>query len=678
MEPKRDSFLRRKTTKFFKLHSQPLRPKQAALKIALIYAACGLLWILFSDTVTNLFISKPETLTFVSMIKGWIYVLITGIIIYLLTSAALEEARQAEIRRIRSYTELENVYARLAESEHELRKRLQSLEESQKKYRLVSEATNDGIWEQTGDQVSFSDRWYAITGYEPGEIQTIQQWISLIHPNDKNNVIRIRKEAAAMQKDAFDYEYRLRKKNGQYIWIWSRARTWYDKYGKLQRILGTHTDITALREYQSQLHHQAYFDSLTNLPNRLSLNRDLEEYIVVTGHPIAALFIDLDNFKNVNDFMSHNLGDQLLQQVSRRIEALLDEGCSLYRFGGDEFILLYRQWKSLDSLEEYAIQILESFKAPFALNDSLVYITPSIGIAVYPDHASDGDELIKHSDIAMYRSKDKGGNCCTVFDPTMIQDVSDRLKIEGRLRTALANNELTVFYQPEVAVQTNQITGFEALLRWNSPGLEEIPVQRVIEIAETTGLIVPIGRWVLEQACRFIKQVHELGYKDLSISVNVSIVQLTRSQFAQTVSQILQDVGLDAAHLRLEITESVLMESYEIIRSELEALNEIGISMALDDFGKGYSSLAYLKFLPITTLKIDKSFIDDIVKEQKDRLLTDQIIAIGEKLGLSVVAEGVEMDEQLEYLVHHRCDKYQGFIFSRPVCQEQAISLLHS
>lgn len=453
----------------------------------------------------------------------------------------------------------------------------------------------------------------------------------------------------------------------------------YEELKELHNQLSESEQLTRnqLRENQAnqvRLNHLAYFDSLTDLPNRLSLQRDIQKAIDAKM-PLAVIFVDLDNFKDINDFRSHEIGDRLLQKVTQRLKTSLKQAKEIYRSGGDEFVIL-SPGKSQQAAIEIAQDILDCFREPFALNDSPVYLTASIGLTYSTSEPCTISDLLKHVDLAMYQSKKRGGNCYTVFSQELAEDSVNRILLEQKLRSMWQNNQFTVFYQPVVSVADQSIIGFEALLRWEPKGFIKAPVDQVIKVAEANGLIIPIGEWILREACIFTKKAHSLGFSNALIAVNISMVQFSHSDFVQTVQAVLKETDLNPEFLRLEITESVLMESYDLIKPHLEPLRKLGIKMALDDFGKGYSSLSYLKDLPLDTLKIDKSFIDHIATNTKDALLASHIISIGTALNLHVVAEGVESPEQLQYLQKHNCESFQGYLYSPPLSEANAFELL--
>ncbi|MEK4509271.1 ABC transporter substrate binding protein [Paenibacillus sp. FSL K6-2524] len=422
-----------------------------------------------------------------------------------------------------------------------------------------------------------------------------------------------------------------------------------------------------LQTSEEKYRHLAYNDVLSGLPNRLSLTEELRTFIEQRSDDQAALFfLDIDDFKYINDTKGHPFGDQLLVKVGERLQGLADGSSSIFRLGGDEFVILLQETTMFAEVMAYAESIVEYFKEPFLLNESLVYISASIGIARYPKNGLNAEELMKNADIAMYKAKETGKGTFVIFGEALQQHFDERMIIENQLRNVIANDELSLHYQPLIDLGTGENWGFEALIRWNSPVLGFVSPLSFIKIAEDSRLIVPIGEWVLRESCGFIKGLQEQGYKNYHISVNISVVQLMMDDFTDMVLKILRDTGLSPQYLELEITESIFMESFEEISKKLEFLKHKGIGIALDDFGTGYSSLSYLTQLPITTLKIDKSFIDGI-DAADNRSLASSIITMGHDMGLYVTAEGVETAEQLAFLERTKCDKIQGYFISRPI-----------
>ncbi len=430
-----------------------------------------------------------------------------------------------------------------------------------------------------------------------------------------------------------------------------------------------------LAESEEKYTYLALHDVLTGLPNRRSLFEDAKRILIDSSSKAALLFIDMDNFKYTNDTMGHEFGDLLIKEASSRLALDLFEKSSLYRLGGDEFIILAEE-TGQDKAEQLTSDILYSFKEKFYVNNIGLHVSLSIGIALYPVHGNNIEDLIKSADIAMYKAKEYGKNRYVLYDKSMNKDFSERMTLEKYLHTAMDNNEFELYYQPQLDIKTNKVTGLEALLRWKSPELGFVSPVKFIKVAEDTHLIIKLGEWVLVQACDFLSHLHKQGLTHMTISVNISTLQIFQADFNSKVLKILEYFKLDPQFLELEITETVLIESFDVVYNKLKQLREKGIGIALDDFGKGYSSLSYLKQLPISTLKIDKTFIDNVSLISEHTTITRHIIKMGRSMGMAVIAEGVEYNEQLEYLKKYECDKMQGYLFSKPLPKDDVEKLL--
>lgn len=425
-----------------------------------------------------------------------------------------------------------------------------------------------------------------------------------------------------------------------------------------------------LEKAHEKLIYSATYDFLTNLPNRFKLREDFYKNSIS-----ALLVIDIDNLKHINDVFGNSFGDKVIVEVSNRLK-LLKNDYPVYRYGDDEFILLIKSDNSFKEVECIAKEIIENIKKTMDINGNEINITVSVGSSLYTKEIKDSDELIKEAYTALRSAKKKGKNKFVLCDSCINDKLNKRMKIEKNIITALNNNEFYINYQPQYNVLDGKIAGFEALLRWKNKDIGFVSPEDFIGVAEDTNLIVPIGKWVLENACKFIKNINEEFNRNYTICVNISILQIMQNDFVDMVSKILKDVNLDNELLELEITESIMMESYKNISCKIKNLRSKKIKIALDDFGKGYSSFSHLKQLPITTLKIDKSFIDNIVFDTKCNYIVGAIISIGKNLGIDVVAEGVETKEQYNCLVKHGCDKIQGYYFSKPVQETDVIKMV--
>jgi len=582
------------------------------------------------------------------------------------------------------HEELTALYEELTASEEELRQQFDELAYqqnllriSEERFRLSAEGANDMIWDidlESGQQY-FSERWHEMLGYEMDQSgDMLKKLLSLIHPNEYDYVMSLFRKHLEGKSDFLKCECRMECKDEGYKWFLIRGKALFNEKGKAVRIAGSLTDINDRKKHEEQLKENAYHDSLTGLPNRLSLYEDFVKRVNIhTQKTTALFFIDSDNFKFINDTMGHSIGDLLIKKMGERLTSLFfGNQSTVYRLGGDEFVLL-TEFDQIDEVYRYAREIISSFNSPLDLDENTLCITVSIGIAIYPTNGDNIQELIRNADIALYKAKESGKNCYALFSDDMHEMVKERMLIEKHLRYAIENNELDVYYQPQLDVVTGAISGFEALLRWKNCELGFVEPLKFIGVAEETRLINPIGKWVLQKACSFLKKMHEIHHAHTSVAVNISIIQLLQEDFVDIVEQTLNSTGLAPGYLELEITESILMDSYKVISTNLNRLKKLGVRIALDDFGKGYSSLSYLKQLPIDTLKIDKSFIDSIHSDKDNANLTGMIVKLGHNLGLTVIAEGVELREQMDYLIENGCHKIQGYLISKPLPENEIL-----
>jgi diguanylate cyclase (GGDEF)-like protein len=447
-------------------------------------------------------------------------------------------------------------------------------------------------------------------------------------------------------------------------------------------ILGTLLSMRILqqrRRADDRVRHIAFHDDLTSLPNRLMLNQRLEQALSRhrrAGSKLALLYMDLDRFKVINDSLGHEVGDTLLRQVADRLRAQSREGDTVARMGGDEFVVLIENNETLADISAYARRLVEQLSVPYLLGQKDCHVTLSIGISVYPSDGNDTHALLKAADVAMYRAKQMGRNNYQYYLPSMNVHTVERLELESDLSRALERGEFLLHYQPKVDIATGLITGTEALLRWKHPLRGLVPPMDFIPLAEETGLIVPIGEWVLATACAQNKAWQNQGLTTLGIAVNLSPRQFADSMLLPKLTRIIQASGLDPSSLELEITESVVMSHGECAVTILEKMKSIGVQISIDDFGTGYSSLAYLKRFPIDNVKVDRSFIRDIPSDSGDMKIAKAIIAMAHALRLKVVAEGVETAEQLKFLRAERCDAAQGYFLYRPLPEDEVAEVL--
>ena len=451
-----------------------------------------------------------------------------------------------------------------------------------------------------------------------------------------------------------------------------------DRYHNLedeyQDLMQTKQEISALNEEITASHEEtkylAYHDNLTGLPNRLLLYEQTDHAITLAKRAdtmIAVMFLDLDGFKNINDTLGHTVGDRLLMDISRRLKHTVRESDVVARIGGDEFIIMIEGIDDFDTIHFMAEKILNCFDKPYILHHQEWFVSTSIGIAVYPDDGMNAVDLVKNADIAMYKAKENGKNQYVLCSPQIKDMVLETMQLNNDLYRALEGHELELYYQPQISSLTGQIVGMEALIRWNHREFGLVPPAKFIPIAEQSGLILPIGEWVLSTACAQNKAWQDAGYLPVRVGVNLSIKQLKNPHFIKQVEGVLEKTGLDPRYLELEITEGCTLKDADDISHTLKALKEMGIQIAIDDFGIAYSALAYLKIIPADIIKIDQMFIQGIKKNRTDEAITKSIIALAKAMGIYVIAEGVETMHQRDFLVRERCDELQGFYFSKPM-----------
>ena len=460
------------------------------------------------------------------------------------------------------------------------------------------------------------------------------------------------------------------RKNGERFWEQISITPIKDDANTPTHFLILGEDISIRKRYEHQLLRQANYDILTGLPNRMLALDRLKQALAQARRDkllVGLMFLDLDNFKHINDTMGHDNGDSLLIEASRRISSCIRGSSTVARLGGDEFLVILPSINTPEAAEHIAERILQTFSLPYTLENQEVFVSTSIGIAIYPSDSHDGTALLQHADAAMYQAKEKGKSAYQRFLPEMKQHSNDRLQIESQLRRALELNELEVYYQPIVESATGDIVGAEALLRWNNASMGVIPPDKFIPLAEESGLIISIGDWVLDTACKQMKQWQIDTGLDLTIAVNVSPRQFRDGNFVDSVKNILSRYNLTPHFLELEITERLILDDSIETSDIFESLDEMGVKLSIDDFGTGYSALGYLKSYPFDTLKIDKSFVQDVIEEKEDAALVTAIITMAHSLGLKVIAEGVEEASQLEFLNSRECDYAQGYYFNRPV-----------
>lgn len=548
------------------------------------------------------------------------------------------------------------------------------LRESEERYALAVRAANDGIWDWNlkANEIYYSARWKEMLGYREDELGSDpNEWFKLIHPEDRKQLQANLVSHLKGLTPHFECEYRIRHSSGEYLWALSRGLAVRDANGIAYRMAGSQSDITARKLAEERLAHDAVHDALTGLPNRVLFLDRLQNRIERTKRNpndlFAVMFLDLDRFKLVNDSLGHVVGDQLLITVAKRLQKCLRPEDTVSRLSGDEFAILLDIVKDVNDARRVAERIKGQLKTTTTLGAVERSPTASIGIVMFNKDYTTAGELLRDADSAMYYAKAQGGNQHQLFDNAMHISAIELIRLEGELKRAVERKEWLIHYQPIVSLASGKLIGAEALIRWSHPTRGVLPPQDFIQAAEDTGLILPIGEYVMRVACAQVKAWREAGHPGFWVSVNISARQFQDKNLVGKVAQILSETGLPSDALRLEITEGVAVRDREYTIKIMNELNALGVHTSLDDFGTGYSSLSYLKQFPLKVLKIDQSFIQDIHLNRKNETLVTAIISMARSLGLEVVAEGVEKDEQLAFLRSQFCDSVQGYLLSHPL-----------
>lgn len=575
---------------------------------------------------------------------------------------------------------------RAGQTAKQLQKKKETLFISEERYALAVKGTNDGLWDWDlhSGNIYFSERWQSILGYKEDMFgNTLKDWFEQIHKDDLPYLESALNNHLRGLTDHFEHEHRIHQKNGEYLWAFVRGKAVRDTNGKAYRMAGSLTDITSRKKSEEEIIKSALYDNLTGLPNRtLFLNRlshALQRLKRKQNCSFAILFMDLDRFKIVNDSLGHGAGDEILKAIARRLELCTRPGDTVARLGGDEFVVLLESIQSVADAESVVGRIQAKFQEPILLSHKqVIHTSASIGIVMGSLSYDSPEDLLRDADTAMYRAKSIGPSRYEKFDPSMHQHAVYQLQLENDLRRSLDSNEFIIHYQPVVSLLTGKINALEALIRWQHPQKGLLQPGEFIRLAEETGLIIPIGEWVLRNVCEQISRWRWVGLNKLRIAVNISARQLLFEGFVDTVARIIAETGIDPDVLELEITESIVMENLQTAKDMLHRLRNLGVHLALDDFGTGYSSLSYLQNFPVSRLKIDRSFIIQGEAAHDNKNLVNAIINIAKSLSVDLVAEGVETQDQLEWLQNQKCQMGQGFLFCRPLCAHDIEKLMAS
>lgn len=559
------------------------------------------------------------------------------------------------------------------------------LRASEERYVLAAEGSNDGLWDWDllGRRTYFSPRWKAMLGYAEEDVgDSPEEWLDRLHPEDHGHFVATLASHLAGDSEHFKCEFRIRTKDGAYRWMLARGLAVRNLAGVACRMAGSLTDVTERRLAEERLQFDAFHDALTGLPNRALFLDRLDRVLLQTARDatqcIAVLFIDLDRFKLVNDSFGHPIGDELLKETAHRLLSCVRPSDTVARLGGDEFVLLVGGLKHADDAIRVAERVHSSLSDPMLIAGREVHVTASIGVVVNEGRYASAVDLLRDADIAMYQAKGRGRAGHALFRSELHGRARELLTLEGDLRRALREKQLCVYYQPIVDLAVGRLVGFEALVRWMHPVRGLVSPADFIPLAEDTGLIVPIGRWVLEESLRQLSEWRGGCAEacDLSVSVNLSPRQLSQPDLVEVVADALARYGVEPDRLKLELTETALMENADAVAEKLSALRALGVGLSLDDFGTGYSSLGHLHRFPFQALKVDQSFVRGLVGAAGNSGIVRAILSLARSLEMTTIAEGVETDRETAVLRELGCPYGQGYLFSRPVPAEEAVRLV--
>lgn len=571
-----------------------------------------------------------------------------------LIPAIERELREAEVRRAR----------RRAEADLRLSAK-------------VFESSVEGVLisDQEGNILRVNKAFSQITGYSEADVIGRRPNILQSGRHDKDFYRGMWQ--SIMDNGYWQGEIWNRRKSGEVYPEWLTISSVTDENGQITHLIGGFTDMSQQKQAEDRIQHLMYYDALTDLPNR-TLFRDRFKQAMSRARRsdkrAAYLHFDIDRFVNINDSLGHSVGDQLLQQIGQRLAGCVRQQDLVARFVGDEFGIGVTDVDRNDILDELLQGVVDAFSEPFHVKSREIFLAPSIGVAVFPDDSTDFDELARFADTALQVTKHNGGANFRLYKKSMNKDADDRLSMESALRRALEREEFQLHYQPQLSLASGEVIGVEALLRWERKDEGMMLPGKFIPLLEETSLIIPVGEWVLRQACRDHKAWVEMGHKPMPIAVNLSARQFRDKGLMEMVHRVMDESGISAEMIELEITESCVMEDPEEALSTLQAFHDMGLRIAIDDFGTGYSSLSYLKRFPLDVLKIDQSFVADIPDDENDAAIIDTIIAMGHRLKLSVIAEGVETEDQAGFLREHGCDNVQGYFYDRPMPSKELVS----
>ena len=665
------------------------KPSIKALKITLCYGVIGIIWMIISNRLLTKVAINIDGYIKIQRYKDWSYILITAVIIYIVVKKYIKQSNSLACSTCNNKGRTIQTHAALSNKEDELRQKFEELKgdhkdllTSDERYKLAIEGSRDGIWDWdlTSNVFYSSIKYKERFGYKENETgNTYESWMSLIHKDDIEKETKKIQEYIGSKKGTYENIYRVRCKDGSYRWILSKAKAIWHEDGGAIRIAGSHTDITKQKEMEDKVYHLAYYNILTGMPNRSKFNQKVKKKIreyEETGGKFAIIYMNADNFRRINDTWGYEVGDELLRYISGVIGRHTHEFYICAHLGGDEFALVIDKLTDRDEVTNKIKAFLDEFEMPWEFKTHKIFISFSVGIVLYPEHGDSLYSLVVNADTAMWHVKKHGKDGCSFYNTEMQTKRVSYIQTAHQIRKALKNNEFTVYYQPQISLESGKIAGMEALIRWEHPEKGFISPDDFIPLAEATGEIHAIGRFVLSTVCKQKNVWEEKGYPPVVVSVNISGISLTRGDLAEEIKELLETYGVGGSSIRIEVTETAIMSDIDVAINTLMKIKSLGVKIALDDFGTGYSSLTYLRKLPIDTVKIDREFIKNITSKDEKEIIVEVVVQIAEALDLEVVAEGVETKEQLSYVLKSKCEQAQGYLFSRPVAPDEIEKIL--
>ncbi len=631
-----------------KAKAECMRILKETLRIVLVYFIFSVLWILFSDALLEYFIDNVKMLTLIQTYKGLFFVTVTSLLLFVLIRRHMQQLYLAQ----------------------------EKLQENQQRLEYVIQGANLGYWDW--DYVSnkqwVNDTWLQFLGLERADIkEEVTDWSDAIHPDDKH-IAQKAIQFTIKYGHPYVIEFRMRHKKGHWVWIEGSGAVvkWDGGSKKPLRLAGTHRDISERKKSQEEITFLALNDPLTKLPNRYFLKQHLVK-VLEEREKNAFLFLDLDFFKNINDLYGHSVGDIVIQEAAERFKACIAKHEFISRVGGDEFVIVTTSSQCVILSE----RLIQSLYAPFNINNEQFTLGVSIGIAIAPQDGENFEELFKNADTAMYVAKSSGKNRYAFYTPSMTDEILSTTLLDKEIKQGIEEEQFVLYYQPLVDLSSDEITGVEVLVRWEHPEKGLIFPNEFIPRAEETHLIIPLGELILQKAFKQLIEWKEKGIFKGIMAVNISSVQIEQEEFIEKIEALCRTLNVDTSKVELEVTESFIMKNPKKSAQTLQKLENLGFNIAVDDFGTGYSSLSYLKTFPIHKLKIDRSFIQDLPNDKDDRAIVRAIISLAKNLELEVLAEGVETNEQKEFLIENWCDSAQGYLFAKPMSTQNFEAFIH-